>query len=245
MQESVRSFPLREGEAYVSFPVLLKHRRQCGKIPPDAHRHASRCENVGGVGRSPYSGQRQSSAGENQRDQSAERRPLRAAIHLFRRRNAERAGGGGAAHHGLCQCGKHRRSSGLHRSAGGRARKGAVSPERARRHVPACRRPQRAAVPQGMAPLRRPPGPGMPHGHPDKRRLRRAPKKGRRPQKLPGRTASHRTALIFRGIFVLLDAGGLSPAKEKRAKSTEKAGCPTCVPLLIDACLSQKRKRSV
>ncbi|MBS6752457.1 MAG: hypothetical protein KH332_08055, partial [Firmicutes bacterium] len=60
-----------------------------------------------------------------------------------------------------------------------------------------------------------------------------------------GRTASHRTALIFRGIFVLLDAGGLSPAKEKRAKSTEKAGCPTCVPLLIDACLSQKRKRSV
>ena len=60
-----------------------------------------------------------------------------------------------------------------------------------------------------------------------------------------GRTASHRTALDFRGIFVLLDAGGLSPAKEKRAKSTEKAGCPTCVPLLIDACLSQKRKRSV
>lgn len=50
-----------------------------------------------------------------------------------------------------------------------------------------------------------------------------------------GRTASHRTALDFRGIFVLLDAGGLSPAKEKRAKSTEKAGCPTCVPLLIDA----------
>ncbi len=42
-----------------------------------------------------------------------------------------------------------------------------------------------------------------------------------------GRTASHRTALDFRGIFVLLDAGGLSPAKEKRAKSTEKAGCPT------------------
>ena len=50
-----------------------------------------------------------------------------------------------------------------------------------------------------------------------------------------GRTASHRTALDFRGIFVLLDAGGLSPAKEKRAKSTEKTGCPTCVPLLIDA----------
>ena len=42
-----------------------------------------------------------------------------------------------------------------------------------------------------------------------------------------GRTASHRTALDFRGIFVLLDAGGLSPAKEKRAKSTEKTGCPT------------------
>ena len=37
-----------------------------------------------------------------------------------------------------------------------------------------------------------------------------------------GRTASHRTALNFPGIFVLLDAGGLSPAKEKRAKSTEK-----------------------
>ena len=51
-----------------------------------------------------------------------------------------------------------------------------------------------------------------------------------------GRTASHRTALDFRGIFVLLDAGGLSPAKEKRAKSTEKTGCPTCVLLLIDAC---------
>ena len=50
-----------------------------------------------------------------------------------------------------------------------------------------------------------------------------------------GRTASHRTALDFRGIFVLLDAGGLSPAKEKRAKSTEKTGCPTCVLLLIDA----------
>ena len=42
-----------------------------------------------------------------------------------------------------------------------------------------------------------------------------------------GRTASHRTALDFRGIFVLLDAGGLSPAKDKRAKSTEKTGCPT------------------
>ena len=42
-----------------------------------------------------------------------------------------------------------------------------------------------------------------------------------------GRTASHRTALNFQGIFVLLDAGGLSPAKEKGAKSTEKAGCPT------------------
>ena len=42
-----------------------------------------------------------------------------------------------------------------------------------------------------------------------------------------GRTASHRTALDFRGIFVLLDAGGLPPAKEKRAKSTEKTGCPT------------------
>ena len=51
-----------------------------------------------------------------------------------------------------------------------------------------------------------------------------------------GRTASHRTALYFRGIFVLLDAGGLSPTKEKRAKSSEKAGCPTCVPWLIDAC---------
>ena len=50
-----------------------------------------------------------------------------------------------------------------------------------------------------------------------------------------GRTATHRTALYFRGIFVLLDAGGLSPTKEKRAKSSEKAGCPTCVPLLIDA----------
>ena len=45
-----------------------------------------------------------------------------------------------------------------------------------------------------------------------------------------GRTASHRTALDFRGIFVLL-----SPAKDKRAKSTEKTGCPTCVLLLIDA----------
>ena len=32
-----------------------------------------------------------------------------------------------------------------------------------------------------------------------------------------------------------MDAGGLSPAKEKRAKSTEKTGCPTCVLLLIDA----------
>ena len=32
-----------------------------------------------------------------------------------------------------------------------------------------------------------------------------------------------------------MDAGGLSPAKDKRAKSTEKTGCPTCVPLLIDA----------
>ena len=50
-----------------------------------------------------------------------------------------------------------------------------------------------------------------------------------------GRTASHRTALSFRGIFVLLDAGGLSPAKEKRAKSAEKTGCPACVLLLIDA----------
>ena len=58
-----------------------------------------------------------------------------------------------------------------------------------------------------------------------------------------GRTASHRTALNFRGIFVLWDAGGLTPAKEKRAKSTEKAGCPTCVPLLIDA--NEKTRRSL
>ena len=29
--------------------------------------------------------------------------------------------------------------------------------------------------------------------------------------------------------------GGLPPAETKRAKSTEKAGCPTCVLLLIDA----------
>ena len=28
--------------------------------------------------------------------------------------------------------------------------------------------------------------------------------------------------ILFAGIFVLLDAGGLSPAKDKRAKSTEK-----------------------
>ncbi len=54
-----------------------------------------------------------------------------------------------------------------------------------------------------------------------------------------GRTASHRTALDFRGIFVLLDAGGLSPAKDKRAKSTEKTGCPACVLLLIDAIKKQ------
>ena len=50
-------------------------------------------------------------------------------------------------------------------------------------------------------------------------------------------TASHRTALGFRGIFVLLEAGGLAPANDKRAKSSEKAGCPTCLPLLIDACV--------
>ena len=56
-----------------------------------------------------------------------------------------------------------------------------------------------------------------------------------------GRTASHRTALDFRGIFVLLDAGGLSPAKEKRAKSTGKTGRPTCVPLLIDALSAEDR----
>ena len=54
-----------------------------------------------------------------------------------------------------------------------------------------------------------------------------------------GRTASHRTALDFRGIFVLLDAGGLSPAKDKRAKSTEKTGRPACVLLLIDAIKKQ------
>ena len=55
------------------------------------------------------------------------------------------------------------------------------------------------------------------------------------------KTASHRTALDFRGIFVLLEAGGLSPANDKRAKSSEKAGCPTCLPLLIDAYLSLYR----
>ena len=49
-----------------------------------------------------------------------------------------------------------------------------------------------------------------------------------------GRTATHRTALDFRGIFALLDAGGLTPAKEKRAKSTEKTGCPTYGSLPID-----------
>ena len=43
-----------------------------------------------------------------------------------------------------------------------------------------------------------------------------------------GRTASHRTALDFRGIFVLLDAGGLSPAKgEKGKKAPKRTGCPT------------------
>ena len=57
-----------------------------------------------------------------------------------------------------------------------------------------------------------------------------------------GRTASHRTALDFRGIFVPLDAGGLSPAKEKRTKSTEKTGCPTCVLLLIDAIFLRRTK---
>ena len=50
-----------------------------------------------------------------------------------------------------------------------------------------------------------------------------------------GKTAAHRTALNFRGIFALLDAGGLSPTKEKRAKSSEKADCPACALLLIDA----------
>ena len=49
-----------------------------------------------------------------------------------------------------------------------------------------------------------------------------------------GRTATYRTALDFRGIFVLLDAGGLTPAKEKRAKSSEKTGCPTHGSLPID-----------
>ena len=55
------------------------------------------------------------------------------------------------------------------------------------------------------------------------------------------KTASHRTALDFRGIFVLLEAGGLSPANDKRAKSSEKAGCPTCLPLLIDAYFHRMR----
>ncbi len=50
-------------------------------------------------------------------------------------------------------------------------------------------------------------------------------------------------SLDFSRDFCSFDAGGLSPAKEKRAKSTEKTGCPTCGPLLIDACLSQKRKK--
>ncbi len=40
-----------------------------------------------------------------------------------------------------------------------------------------------------------------------------------------GRTASHRTALDFRGIFCSLDAGGLSPPRRKK---NEKTGCPTC-----------------
>ena len=55
------------------------------------------------------------------------------------------------------------------------------------------------------------------------------------------KTASHRTALDFRGIFVLLEAGGLSPANDKRAKSSEKAGCPTCLPLLIDASIAREK----
>ena len=58
------------------------------------------------------------------------------------------------------------------------------------------------------------------------------------------KTASHRTALDFRGIFVLLEAGGLSPANDKRAKSSEKAGCPTCLPLLIDALISGYSNRT-
>ena len=41
---------------------------------------------------------------------------------------------------------------------------------------------------------------------------------------------------IFEGFLFFFGDGGLPPAETKRAKSTEKAGCPTCVPLLIDAC---------
>ena len=62
-----------------------------------------------------------------------------------------------------------------------------------------------------------------------------------------GRTASHRAALDFRGIFVLLDAGGLSPAKEKRAKSTEKTylsdawvSCPSMAYFLRRTCRRRK-----
>ena len=40
---------------------------------------------------------------------------------------------------------------------------------------------------------------------------------------------------IFERFLFFWTQAHLSPAKDKRAKSTEKTSCPTCVPLLIDA----------
>jgi len=44
----------------------------------------------------------------------------------------------------------------------------------------------------------------------------------------------------FRGIFVFGGAGGLAPVKAKRAKSTEKARCQACLPLLTDGNIVRK-----
>ncbi|MCH5352531.1 MAG: hypothetical protein J1E06_03600, partial [Acutalibacter sp.] len=40
-----------------------------------------------------------------------------------------------------------------------------------------------------------------------------------------GKTAKHLTARIFEVIFVVSDAGGLTPVKEERAKSDQKSRC--------------------
>jgi len=57
---------------------------------------------------------------------------------------------------------------------------------------------------------------------------------------LRGKSASHLSAMNFRGIIGFRAAGGLSPAKMERTKHAEKARRQARFPLSIDGIIPQK-----